>query len=276
MKIITDIEEMKSVSRKLKKSSKKLSFVPTMGKLHRGHMKLIEEAKKYGETAVSIFVNPMQFGQNEDLDKYPRDFEGDVGILSDLEADYLFYPGKDIAENTETFLINPERSAELEGAFRPAHFQGVLTIVMKLFCIAEPDFAFFGLKDYQQYLLIKKMAGDYFLNVRIIPVETVREKCGLAMSSRNAYLNENDKKEACAFYGALKKTAALFKAGEKSATVLSAFVIKELIERSFKIDYAKIMDEELRMEKKTAEPGDILIAAVRFKGVRLLDNIFLD
>ncbi len=274
MKIITDIDEMKEFSRNLKKASKKAAFVPTMGKLHAGHKKLVEEAKKYGETVVSIFVNPLQFAPNEDFDNYPRDAEKDAEILSDMNVSCLFYPPPDIVKNTETFLINPKYSGILEGVFRPEHFQGVLTIVMKLFCIVVPDFAFFGLKDYQQYILIKKMAEDYFLGVKIIPVETVREKSGLAMSSRNIYLSEEDKKKACAFYGALKKTADLFKGGEKSSEKLTSFVIKELINAEFAIDYAKITDEGLGGGKPDAECGDILLAAVRFKGVRLLDNIY--
>jgi len=274
MKIITDIDEMKQFSQNLKKTSKKISFVPTMGKLHAGHKKLIEEAKKYGKTVVSIFVNPLQFAPNEDFGNYPRDIEKDAEILSSMNISCLFYPSADIVKNTETFLINPKYSGILEGVFRPEHFQGVLTIVMKLFCIVVPDFAFFGLKDYQQYVLVKKMAEDYFLGVKIIPVETVRERCGLAMSSRNVYFGEADKKKACAFYEALKKTADLFKAGEKSSEKLTSFVIKELINTGFEIDYAKITDERLCGGKPDAECGDILLAAVRFKGVRLLDNIF--
>ncbi len=276
MKTVTGIAEMKRVSQDLKKSSKKVSFVPTMGKLHAGHIKLVEEAKKYGEAVVSIFVNPMQFAPNEDFNNYPRDLESDVKILSDINTTCLFYPPNDIVKNTETFLTDPKYSGQLEGIFRPEHFQGVLTIVMKLFCIVAPDFAFFGLKDYQQYVLIKKMAEDYFLDVKIIPVKTVREKCRLAISSRNSYFNEGDKKAACAFYKALKNTADLFKSGEKSGEKLTSFVIKELIESGFGIDYAKIMDKGLNAEKQWVEQGDILLAAVRFKGIRLLDNIFFE
>ena len=276
MKIITSIAEMKKISKDLKKSSRQISFIPTMGKLHDGHLKLIEEGKKYGEVIASIFVNPVQFGPDEDFDNYPRDFKNDVKTLKDLNIGYLFHPPADIIKNTATFLINPEYSNRLEGVFRPAHFQGVLTIVMKLFCIINPDFAFFGLKDYQQYILIKKMAEDYFLDARIIPVPTVREKCGLAMSSRNAYLDEKDKKIACNFYQSLKKTADLFKAGEISGEKLTVSAIKELIKNGFKIDYAKIMDQELNIEKRTVDSGDILLASARFKGVRLIDNIFFE
>jgi pantoate--beta-alanine ligase len=276
MNIITSIAEMKKISKDLKESSRQISFIPTMGKLHDGHLKLIEEGKKYGEVIVSIFVNPAQFGHDEDFENYPRDFENDVKILKDLNIGYLFHPQADIIKNTATFLINPEYANRLEGVFRPTHFQGVLTIVMKLFCIINPDFAFFGLKDYQQYILIKKMVEDYFLDVRVIPVPTVREKCGLAMSSRNAYLDEKDKKIACNFYGSLKKTTDLFKAGEISGEKLTVSAIKELIKSGFKIDYIKIMDQGLNTEKRTVDSGDILLAAAKFKGVRLIDNIFFE
>ena len=276
MKIITNIAEMKKISKDLKKSSRRISFIPTMGKLHNGHVKLIEKGKEYGDVIVSIFVNPAQFGPDEDFNNYPRDFENDSKILKDLNIGYLFHPAADIVKNTETFLIDPEYSNRLEGVFRPAHFQGVLTIVMKLFCIINPDFAFFGLKDYQQYILIKKMVEDYFLDIEVMPVPTVREKCGLAMSSRNAYFNENDKKIACNFYKSLKKTADLFKAGETSGEKLTVSTIKELIKSGFKIDYLKIMDKGLNIEKQSVEAGDILLAAARFKGVRLIDNIFFE
>jgi pantoate--beta-alanine ligase len=275
MKIITEIAEMKEFSRNLKKSEKKISFVPTMGKLHKGHISLIESAKRYGETVASIFVNPLQFGQGEDFDKYPRDIEGDEKILSDLDVQVLFYPKSDIVKNTDTFIVNPEYSKNLEGLFRPSHFQGVLTIVMKLFCIVEPDFAFFGLKDYQQYALIKKMAEDFFLNVKIIPVETVREESGLAMSSRNTYLDVAGKEAASAFYKILSSAADLFKKGEKSAEKLTGFAVKELIKNGFKVDYAEITDPALNRKYQNAENGDILLAAIRYKEIRLIDNIFL-
>ena len=275
MLIIDDISKMKSVSKELKKSSGRISFIPTMGKLHDGHARLIEEGKKYGKTVVSIFVNPIQFAPGEDFNKYPRDFDSDSALLKKLNVDCLFYPSGDIVKNTETFLINPVYSSRLEGVFRPDHFRGVLTIVMKLFSIVNPDFAFFGLKDYQQYILIKKMAEDYFLDAKVVPVETVREKCGLAMSSRNAYLNADDKKSACNFYKVLKGAAELFNSGEKSAERLTAHATKELIRHGFGINYVKIMDEGLNMEKRSAETGDLMLAAVTYKGVRLIDNIFL-
>jgi pantoate--beta-alanine ligase len=275
MKIITEIAEMKEFSRNLKKSEKKISFVPTMGKLHKGHVRLIESAKRYGETIVSIFINPLQFGRGEDFDKYPKDIEGDEKILLDLDVPVLFYPESNIVKNTDTFIVNPEYSKKLEGLFRSSHFQGVLTIVMKLFCIVEPDFAFFGLKDYQQYVLIKKMAEDFFLNVKIISVETVREESGIAMSSRNIYLDGAGKEAASAFYKILSSTADLFKKGEKSPEKLTGFAVKELIKNGFKVDYVEITDPALNRKYQNTEKGDIILAAIRYKEVRLIDNVFL-
>ncbi len=275
MKIITEIAEMKEFSRNFKKSEKKISFVPTMGKLHKGHVRLIESAKRYGETIVSIFINPLQFGRGEDFDKYPKDIEGDEKILLDLDVPVLFYPESNIVKNTDTFIVNPEYSKKLEGLFRSSHFQGVLTIVMKLFCVVEPDFAFFGLKDYQQYVLIKKMAEDFFLNVKIIPVETVREESGIAMSSRNIYLDGAGKEAASAFYKILSSTADLFKKGEKSPEKLTGFAVKELIKNGFKVDYVEITDPALNRKYQNTEKGDIILAAIRYKEVRLIDNVFL-
>ncbi len=276
MKIITDIYEMKKISKDLKKSSRQISFVPTMGKLHDGHRRLIEEGKKYGTVIVSIFINPIQFGQGEDFKNYPEDFKSDVEILENLKVEYLFNPTVDIVDNTKTFLIDTEYSNQLCGDFRPIHFQGVLTIVMKLFCIINPDIALFGLKDYQQYILIRKMVEDFFLDVKIVPVPSVREECGLAMSSRNSYLSEGDKKTACNFYKSLKKTVKLFNAGETLSRKLTVFAAKELIKIGFKIDYLKIMDKGLNIDKQYVSAGDILLSAVRFKGVRLIDNIFFE
>lgn len=274
MKIITDIGEMKKISKDLKKSSKQIAFVPTMGKLHEGHIRLIKEGKKYGTVIVSIFVNPIQFGQGEDFNNYPKDFKNDVDILEDLNIDCLFTPTADIVKDTKTFLVDTAYSNQLCGCFRPVHFQGVLTIVMKLFCIVTPDIALFGLKDYQQYILIKKMVEDCFLDIQVVPVPTVREECGLAMSSRNLYLGGNDKKIACNFYKSLTKTVNLFKTGETSADKLTVFAAGELLKNGFEIDYLKIMDNGLNIEKQYVEAGDILLSAIRFKGVRLIDNIF--
>ncbi|MHB1693923.1 MAG: pantoate--beta-alanine ligase, partial [bacterium] len=220
MEIITKIEDAKVLIKKLKADNRKISLVPTMGKLHAGHLNLVKEGLKFGKVFVSIYVNPLQFGPSEDFNKYPRDIEGDIKKLEQLKADYIYMPDNSIIKETSTFINNESLSDKLCGLHRPGHFKGVLTIVMKLLLIIKPDFAFFGLKDYQQYILIKKMTEDYFLDVKIIPVPTMRDKCGLALSSRNSYFNENDKKQACNFYKVLNNTARLFNEGENSAEKL--------------------------------------------------------
>ncbi len=275
MKIVNKIEEIKALNKELKKAGEKISFIPTMGKLHEGHAALIKEALKYGKAIVSIYVNPLQFGKGEDYDTYPRDNDGDIKFLEELKADILFIPLENITAETATFVVNPYLSNILCGLFRPGHFQGVLTIIMKLFSAINPSFAFFGLKDYQQYIMIKKMAEDYYPDIKIVPVPTVRDTGGLALSSRNLYLNEKDRKHACNFYKILSNTASLFNSGEISAEKLTLFTTLELIKNGFHIDYVKIMDKELAYEKKAAENGDILLSAVRLSGVRLIDNIFL-
>ncbi|MCL4546118.1 MAG: pantoate--beta-alanine ligase [Deltaproteobacteria bacterium] len=275
MEIITKIEDAKALSRKLKADNQKISLVPTMGKLHYGHLNLVKEGLKFGKVFVSIYVNPLQFGPSEDFSKYPRDIEGDIKKLEQLKADYIYMPDNSIIKGTDTFISNESLSDKLCGLHRTGHFKGVLTIVMKLLLIIKPDFAFFGLKDYQQYILIKKMTEDYFLDVKIIPVPTMREKCGLALSSRNSYFNENDKKQACNFYKVLNNTAKLFNEGENSAEKLRHYAIKELINNKFKVEYIEIMDKELLNKKVYAEKDDIILSAIKFSGVRLIDNIFL-
>lgn len=273
MEIITEIDKIKTISKEIKKTGEKISFIPTMGKLHEGHLSLVKEGLKHGKTIISIFVNPLQFGPDEDYNKYPRNLEADLKYLEKLNISYVFCPSENIIQGTTTFINNYTMADKLCGLFRPGHFQGVLTIVMKLFSIINPDFAFFGLKDYQQYIMIKKMAEDYFLDIKIVPVAIAREPCGLALSSRNIYLDDKDKKHACNFYKTLKNTAFLFKNGELYAGQLTLYVIKELIRNGFSIDYVKIMDRELAYEKTIVENEDILLAAIKFAGVRLIDNI---
>jgi pantoate--beta-alanine ligase len=273
MEIITEIDKIKTISKKIKNSGEKISLIPTMGKLHDGHISLAKEGLKYGKTIVSIFINPLQFGPDEDYNKYPRDLETDIKSLEKLNIDYVFCPKENITTGTTTFINNPDLENKLCGLFRTGHFQGVLTIVMKLFLIINPDFAVFGLKDYQQYIMIKKMVKDCFLDIKIIPVQTVRELCGLALSSRNTYLNDKDKKHACNFYKILKNTVILFKNGELYAEKLTFYAIKELIKNGFSIDYVKIMDKELGHEKIIVKNKDMLLAAIKFAGVRLIDNI---
>ncbi len=276
MEIITRIKDAKELSKKFKTAGQTISLVPTMGKLHEGHLSIVKNALKHGKVFVSIYVNPMQFGPSEDFNNYPRDIEGDIEKLRQLNVDCVYMPDDAITNNNKTFIIDDFLSNKLCGLYRPGHFQGVLTIVMKLLLIVQPDFAFFGLKDYQQYILIKKMAEDFFMDVKIMSVSTVREECGLAMSSRNFYFNNADKKSACNFYKILNNIRLLFKKGETSVENLKHLAIKELIDKNFIVEYVEIMDKELIGRKTTAETGDIILSAVKFSGVRLIDNIFLE
>ena len=276
MEIITCIKDAKDLSKKFKTGGQTISLVPTMGKLHEGHLNIVRNALKHGKVFVSIYINPMQFGPSEDFNNYPRDIEGDIEKLRRLNVDCVYMPDDTITKNNKTFIIDDFLSDKLCGLYRPGHFQGVLTIVMKLLLIVQPDFAFFGLKDYQQYILIKKMAEDFFMDVKIMPVPTMREECGLAMSSRNFYFNSADKESACNFYKILNNIRLLFKKGETSVENLKHLAIKELIDKNFTVEYVEIMDKELIGRKTTAETGDIILSAVKFSGVRLIDNIFLE
>ncbi|RZD16559.1 MAG: pantoate--beta-alanine ligase [Candidatus Acididesulfobacter guangdongensis] len=276
MEIITCIKDAKELSKKFKTAGQTISLVPTMGKLHEGHLSIVKNALKYGKVFVSIYVNPLQFGPSEDFNNYPRDIEGDIEKLRRLNVDCVYLPDDTITKNNKTFIIDDFFSNKLCGLYRPGHFQGVLTIVMKLLLIVQPDFAFFGLKDYQQYILIKKMAEDFFMDVKIMPVPIMREKCGLAMSSRNSYFNSADKESACNLYKVLNNMRLLFKKGETSVENLKHLAIKELIDKNFTVEYVEIMDKGLIGRKTTAETGDIILSAVKFSGVRLIDNIFLE
>jgi pantoate--beta-alanine ligase len=276
MEIITDLKEAKELRKMFRNDGQKISLVPTMGKLHYGHLNIVKNALKYGKVFVSIYVNPLQFGPSEDFNNYPRDIEGDIEKLRQLNVDCVYMPDETITKNNKTFITDDFFSNKLCGLYRPGHFQGVLTIVMKLLSIVQPDFAFFGLKDYQQYILIKKMAEDFFMDVKIMPVPIVREECGLAMSSRNLYFNVTEKEKACNLYKILNNTRLLFKKGKTLSENLKHFAIKELIDKNFTVEYVEIMDKELIDRKKTAETGDIILSAVKLAGVRLIDNIFLE
>jgi pantoate--beta-alanine ligase len=197
--LITDINEMKKISNNLKKEGKSIGFVPTMGYLHKGHVSLMECSKKENDiTVVSIFVNPTQFGKNEDYDKYPRDLERDLKICEEVGVDYVFHPSisQMYPEGYSTYVVMETLVDKLCGKFRPGHFKGVLTVVNKLFNIVKPDRAYFGKKDYQQYIIIKKMVQDLNIDTKVIGCPLIREEDGLALSSRNKYLTEEERKSA--------------------------------------------------------------------------------
>ncbi|NJD21928.1 MAG: pantoate--beta-alanine ligase [Melioribacter sp.] len=250
-KIIKTVSEWQQLKRSDKIKNKKIGFVPTMGALHEGHLSLIRRSNvENGISVVSIFVNPTQFNDPSDLEKYPRTFESDVKLLRDLNVDYLFYPdySEIYADHFKYKIIESDLSQILCGKFRPGHFEGVLTVVMKLLNIIRPDKAYFGEKDYQQYLLIDEMCKAFFLNVAIILCPIVREADGLALSSRNMLLSSNEKILAQRFPQLLKS--------EKSCEIIK----NELEKLSFKVDYIE-------------EIGNRRFGAVHIGKVRLIDNV---
>src|ERR1700726_3960476 len=225
MRICQTIEEMRAACREAKRSGKRLGFVPTMGALHEGHLSLVRAAKaKCDVVAASIFVNPLQFGPSEDLAKYPRTFERDAGLLEREAVDILFVPATEEMYPTGaiTYVTVEGLSEKLCGRSRPGHFRGVTTVVAKLFHIVEPDLAFFGQKDAAQATIIRRMVRDLNLPVEIVVCPIVREPDGLAMSSRNTYLDPDHRKQALVLYRSLLRVHALAEAGERDAHELAA------------------------------------------------------
>src|SRR4030066_823031 len=223
MKIINSITEMQAYSEGLRLKGKRLSFVPTMGYFHEGHLKLMREAKKMSDILiVSIYVNPPQFGPKEDLSKYPRDFERDLKMAEGVGVDVIFYPSdKEMyPENYQTYVSVEEVTKNLCGLSRPGHFRGVTTVCAKLFNIVKPHVAIFGKKDFQQYVTIRRMVADLNLDLEIVGLSTVREADGLAMSSRNVYLQKNERPSALTLIASLKLAQKFYDSGERESPVL--------------------------------------------------------
>lgn len=280
MIVLEKILEVKNLIKKVKKEGKRIGFVPTMGCLHEGHLSLIRKAKALSDfVVVSIFVNPIQFGPNEDYDRYPRTFEKDCKLCEKEGVDLIFHP--DVSEmypsNFSTFVeVEGQISSILCGIKRPGHFKGVTTVVSKLFNIVEPDLAIFGQKDAQQAFIIKKMVKDLNFDIEIIVSDIVREEDGLAMSSRNTYLSEEERKVAPLIYKGLLEALKLFKEGEKDSTILKNKV-KEIICTSslFRIDYIEVVDLKSFSYVDRVEEEALLAVAVFLGKTRLIDNIIL-
>ncbi|MEW5692162.1 MAG: pantoate--beta-alanine ligase [Candidatus Hydrogenedentota bacterium] len=257
----------------------KIGFVPTMGALHQGHISLIREMKKECDiSVVSIFVNPLQFGKGEDFNKYPRPLKDDLKICRIEKVDCVFLPDvKEMYPQEVKITIDPGWMGDvLCGIDRPGHFAGVLTVVLKLFMIIKPEIAYFGKKDYQQYVLIKRMTKDLNIAIKIVGCPTIREKTGLALSSRNKYLNENEKKDALLISKSLYYARERFSEGINKARQLQGF-IKKIINTGAnnKIIYIKCIDFESLQGKKVLRRGDVIAIAVRTGNTRLIDNIEL-
>ena len=281
MEIINRRQRMASISRKLRRENKTIAFVPTMGALHEGHLALVKEARAASDIViVSIFVNPEQFNEQDDLDRYPRDLTGDAALLAEYEVDYIFAP-----ETTEiypkgfsTYVYVEGVSEGLEGASRPGHFRGVATIVTILFNAIRPDLAFFGQKDAQQVAVIKRMTTDLGFETEIVVVPTVREESGLALSSRNRILSPEERNKAAVIFAALRDAKVAFKQGERNAAKLIEMVQGRIASEPLAtIDYISIVDSRtLEPIEKVGETETLIATAVRFGTVRLIDNIVLN
>jgi pantoate--beta-alanine ligase len=277
MKIITTIAEMRSFSESLRVQGRKIGFVPTMGFLHEGHLSLMGRARQENDIVVaSIFVNPTQFGPKEDLDRYPRDAAGDRVKCEVAGVDALFTPqaAEMYPEKPFVFVTVEGVSEVLEGALRPGHFRGVATIVAKLFNIVKPRCAYFGQKDFQQCVVIKRMVAGLDLGVVVVVLPTVREQDGLAMSSRNSYLGKEERRVASTIWRALSEGERLFRTGLRDATVLQSAVRSVLIrEPGLSIDYVEIVDPDSLMPQAVIESRTVILVAVRIGRTRLIDNL---
>jgi pantoate--beta-alanine ligase len=279
MEIHNTVKGLRDSLKKFKLKNQSIGFVPTMGFLHEGHFNLIEESKKANDiTVVSIFVNPLQFNDIKDFEKYPKNEDGDIKNLTKLGVDILFLPSAEevygqIGEIKIEMKI-PSLMKNLCAPSRPGHFEGVLHIVSKLFNYVLADKVYFGLKDYQQFLIIKELINNLSFPIEIIGVETVREKSGLAMSSRNSRLSKEESEEATLVYRSMKMAEK--NSSKKNITILTLKdIIKEILlsSKMIKIDYIEILDPDT-LENKEYVSGKILIAIAVFMGnVRLIDNI---
>jgi len=279
MRLIRSIRTMQNSALALKRRGKKIAFVPTMGYLHEGHLSLMRTARRKGDVlVVSIFVNPAQFGPREDFSRYPRNLRRDLALCRRAGADVVFAPAAKsmYPEGYSAYVEETRLSRGLCGARRPGHFRGVATVVLKLFAIVQPDLAVFGLKDFQQSRVIRKMASDLNLPVTILAVPTVREKDGLAMSSRNTFLSPSERKEALCLRRALLRARRMAQAGERDARRIRA-AMRRIVERepSARIDYLKIVAGEDLRSVRRIEPGAMAALAVFIGQTRLIDNIKL-
>ena len=279
MLLIKTTQEMQSWSLAARKSGQTVAFVPTMGYLHKGHLSLLKEGKKSADKLVlSIFVNPTQFGPTEDLERYPRDEEGDLAKAKACGVDVVFYPAKEAIypENYQTFVEVTTLAKPLCGKTRPEHFRGVATVVLKLFNITQPTIALFGEKDFQQLRVIEQMVKDLNLPVKIKPMPIIREADGLAMSSRNKYLSPEERKAALAIPLSLQKAQELVAQGEKNPKTILNTVIATLTEsKKIEIDYVSLCDPQTLEELTAFKTPALLAIACRVGKTRLIDNCLL-
>jgi pantoate--beta-alanine ligase len=279
MKIIASAKEMTSLSKEVRRSGRTVGFVPTMGALHQGHLSLVRAAREKTDIVVtSIFVNPTQFGPAEDFSKYPRTFEKDSAMLAAEKTDYIFSPSVEemYPKDATTWVDVEELSGKLDGRSRPGHFRGVTTVVSKLFNIVQPDMAFFGQKDAAQVAVIRKMVRDLNLDVEIVVCPIVRESDGLAMSSRNAYLNPEQRKQALVLSQALKKVEKLAVQGERNSEKLIGAGKQAIAEEpSVRLDYFEVVNPDTLEQVADVSEGALVAVAAFVGTTRLIDNLLL-
>jgi pantoate--beta-alanine ligase len=280
METIHTIDWMQQIARDARLKERILGLVPTMGALHEGHLSLVREAlRRCSPVVVSLFVNPKQFGPAEDFQKYPRTLEADREALERLGVDYLFAPSPEemYPRGFRTAVIVEGLGDRLEGRSRPGHFRGVATVVLKLFDIVQPRFAFFGRKDAQQVLIIRRMASDLNLDAEVVTCPIVREPGGLALSSRNAYLDAGERQSATALYRSLDAARQAIESGDRDPMRILAGLRKVIdVEAPVALDYAEIVDAETLEPATTLRRPSYILVAARVGGTRLIDNALIE
>jgi pantoate--beta-alanine ligase len=280
LKFVRKVKDLRSALAKVRARNRSVALVPTMGYLHEGHLSLVRKAKEMASFVVgSVFINPTQFGPNEDLDRYPRDMAGDRRKLRQAGADLMFVPDEReiYPEGFQTYVDVTDVTKDYTGISRPGHFRGVTTVVTKLINIVKPDVIIFGEKDYQQLVAISQMVKDLNVDVQVVGMPTIREEDGIAMSSRNAYLSPAQRLQATAIYRGLRKAKKLLDSGERDAAELAAIVIDLLREEhDIEIDYVVVCDPNTLERIPEVERSAVLLVAVKVGDTYLIDNIRLE
>ncbi|BFL66808.1 pantoate--beta-alanine ligase [Staphylococcus capitis] len=278
-KIVTTINDMQEIVKSYRSQGETIGFIPTMGALHDGHLKMMRMSVENNDvTVISVFVNPLQFGPNEDFDAYPRQIDQDVKAVESINVDYVFYPsvGEMYPDQLDITLKVGRLAEVLEGAQRPGHFEGVVTVVNKLFNIVSPDYAYFGKKDAQQLAIIKKMVKDFNHPIQIVGVDIVREEDGLAKSSRNVYLTQEERKEAIHLNESLQIARDLYEKGERQSCVIIQSITSYLNNNtSGHVDEVAIYSYPELVEQKWMSGQVFISLAVKFSKARLIDNMII-
>lgn len=283
MQIVNTIESLRQILKPLAAQGKSIGLVPTMGALHAGHGALIKASVNDCDvTVVSVFLNPIQFGRNEDLDKYPKRLQADAELAASIGADYVFAPSvEEMYPNgdPQTMVRDEALESMYCGAYRPGHFRGVLTVVSKLFLITKANHAYFGEKDYQQVFLIERMVKDLNFDIQIHRVKIVREESGLALSSRNEYLSDMERTRALGISNGLKQAKAAFAAGERGVVKLRDIVVKSILANRGQVQFVEVVNQhDLQKFNGMLKPDDkvVILVAAFFGKTRLIDNIELN